>query len=127
MKSNVKSSRYLKVPPSQRRSYWSVICAASLTCGMIAEAQTNNPPATNSVTTNVMTLRETTVIGQLDKSRSQIMPDLGATYHTGSLDDLKKALGFQAKTLADGKTQSPQEQIRSSFRAFSCGPATGWL
>jgi len=49
----------------------------------------------------------------------------------GGYDTLKKALAFQAKTLPDGKTQSPQEQLRqevmtSGLRGrggagFSCG------
>src|SRR6201985_2661052 len=58
-------------------------------------------------------------------------PDIDCYMRHGGYNDLKKALGFQAKTLADGKTQSPQEQIRqevmtSGLRGrggagFSCG------
>ena len=58
-------------------------------------------------------------------------PDIECYLRQGGYETLKKALAFQAKTLADGKTQTPQEQIRqevmtSGLRGrggagFSCG------
>src|ERR1017187_502330 len=58
-------------------------------------------------------------------------PDIECYLRHGGYDTLKKALAFQAKALADGKTQSPQEQLRqevmtSGLRGrggagFSCG------
>jgi len=39
-------------------------------------------------------------------------PDIECYLRHGGYDVLKRALAFQAKTLADGKTQSPQEQLR---------------
>ncbi|HTL74403.1 MAG TPA: NADH-quinone oxidoreductase subunit F, partial [bacterium] len=58
-------------------------------------------------------------------------PDIECYLRHGGYDTLKKALAFQAKTLADGKTQTPQEQLRqevmtSGLRGrggagFSCG------
>src|SRR5262245_46037250 len=58
-------------------------------------------------------------------------PDIECYMRHGGYNDLKKALAFQTKTLADGKTQSPQEQLRqevmtSGLRGrggagFSCG------
>ncbi|HEX7651985.1 MAG TPA: NADH-quinone oxidoreductase subunit F, partial [Verrucomicrobiae bacterium] len=58
-------------------------------------------------------------------------PDIECYLRHGGYNDLKKALAIQVKTLADGKTQTPQEQIRqdvltSGLRGrggagFSCG------
>ncbi len=58
-------------------------------------------------------------------------PDIECYLRHGGYEVLKKALAFQPKTLADGKMQSPQEQIRqevmtSGLRGrggagFSCG------
>src|ERR1700743_3644659 len=58
-------------------------------------------------------------------------PDIDCYMRHGGYNDPKKALDCQAKTLADAKTQSPQEQIRqevmtSGLRGrggagFSCG------
>jgi len=58
-------------------------------------------------------------------------PDLDCYLRHGGYEVLKKALALQPKTLSDGKTQSPQEQIRqevmtSGLRGrggagFSCG------
>jgi outer membrane receptor protein involved in Fe transport len=86
-----------------------VILLASAMCGGAATAQTNNPPArtnpppagtnsppaqTNSppvvapakpggeISTNVVTLAPTTVVGRLNTARNQIVPDLGATTYT---------------------------------------------
>ena len=58
-------------------------------------------------------------------------PDIECYLRNFGYTELRKALAMQAKTLADGKTQSPQEQIRqevmtSGLRGrggagFSCG------
>src|SRR3974390_2340229 len=58
-------------------------------------------------------------------------PDIECYLRHGGYNDLKKALAFQPKTLADGKTQSPQEFIRNEVMisglrgrggaGFSCG------
>jgi NADH-quinone oxidoreductase subunit F len=58
-------------------------------------------------------------------------PDLECCLRNGGYESLKKALAIQPKTLADGKVQSPQEQVRqevmvSGLRGrggagFSCG------
>jgi len=52
----------------------------SLVCGSRARAQTNAPAA--SASTNVTTLNTVTVVGHLNESRSQILPNLGATAYT---------------------------------------------
>jgi hypothetical protein len=76
------------------RVYRAVILLVSAVCGGVATAQTNNPPAqTNSppaapaspaseISTNVVKLAPTTVVGRLDAARNQIVPDLGATTYT---------------------------------------------
>ena len=76
------------------RVYRAVILLVSAACGAAATAQTNNPPAqTNSppvapsspgsgLSTNVVKLAPTTVVGRLDAARNQILPDLGATTYT---------------------------------------------
>ncbi|MGO8678940.1 MAG: TonB-dependent receptor domain-containing protein [Limisphaerales bacterium] len=75
-----------------------VILLVSAGCGAAATAQTNSPPVqtnkpppqTNNppaaaespgggVSTNVVKLAPTTVVGRLDAARNQIVPDLGAT------------------------------------------------
>ena len=58
-------------------------------------------------------------------------PDIECYLRHGGYDTLKKALALQPKTLPNGKTQSPQEQIRHEVSAsglrgrggagFSCG------
>src|SRR5882757_10063686 len=77
----------VKISVNNQRSYWIAICLASLACGGGAMAQTNNPstiaaPAGSASSTNVTKLQEMTVFGQLEAGRNQIMPDLGATTHT---------------------------------------------
>ncbi len=72
------------VHPLNQRAYWAAICATVLTCGSVASAQTNSPPAATAppgsgTSTNATRLEDVTVIGRLDQARSQIMPDLGAT------------------------------------------------
>jgi hypothetical protein len=76
------------------RVYRAVILLVSAACGAAATAQTNNPPAqTNSppvapaspgsgISTNIVKLAPTTVVGRLDAARNQIVPDLGATTYT---------------------------------------------
>ncbi|MGO9199959.1 MAG: TonB-dependent receptor [Limisphaerales bacterium] len=76
------------------RVYRAVILLVSAVCGGAATAQTNAPPAqTNNppvapaspgsgISTNVVKLAPTTVVGRLDAARNQIVPDLGATTYT---------------------------------------------
>jgi hypothetical protein len=76
------------------RRYWSVISWVALSCGGTALGQsfigTGTGPAVNTSTnevssgstTNVTNLGTVTVIGKLDKARSNILPDLGATAYT---------------------------------------------
>ena len=79
---------------ANQRAYWTAIWLVSLACGSVATAQTNTPTATtnapvSATSTNVTKLQETTVVGQLDVARNQIMPDLGATVHTVSKDQIQ--------------------------------------
>jgi outer membrane receptor protein involved in Fe transport len=89
-----------------RRVYLAVISLAALSCGGTALAQTNNVSATNAVasgsSTNVTDLGNITVIGQLDQARDQIQPDLGATAHTFSKE--------QIETLSQG-ANAPFNQV----------------
>ncbi|HEY1661882.1 MAG TPA: TonB-dependent receptor [Verrucomicrobiae bacterium] len=65
--------------------YWPVISFVALSCGGTVLAQTN--AATNSIaetSTNVASLGNITVVGQLNQARSQIVPGLGATVYTMS-------------------------------------------
>src|ERR1700733_8519125 len=58
-------------------------------------------------------------------------PELDSYLRVGGYEILKKALAMQPKALPDGKTQSPQEQIRDEVKmsglrgrggaGFSCG------
>ena len=72
----------------RKKLYWAVISSVALSCGGTALAQTNNVAAsgagTSGSSTNVTQLGNITVIGQLDKARDTIIPDLGATAHTFS-------------------------------------------
>ncbi len=76
-----------------RRLYWSVISVAALSCGGTTLAQTNNVAATNAgasgSSTNVTQLGNITVVGKLDKARDTIIPDLGATAHTFSKEQIE--------------------------------------
>ena len=89
-----------------RRVYWSVISLVALSCGGTALGQTAGGVATNNVgantstgastnvvntgsSTNVTDLGNVTVIGKLDKARSNIMPDLGATAYTHTADQIE--------------------------------------
>ncbi|HWY29672.1 MAG TPA: hypothetical protein VNX46_02895, partial [Candidatus Acidoferrum sp.] len=79
------------------RLYWSVISLVALSCGGTALGQTNSAAApdtaTNGLTTgsstNVTDLGNVTVIGQLDRARNQILPDLGATAYTIDKDAIE--------------------------------------
>jgi outer membrane receptor protein involved in Fe transport len=71
-----------------RRVYLSVISLAALSCGGTAWAQTNTVDGTAG-STNVTQLQNVTVIGQLDKARSQILPNLGATAYTHTADQIQ--------------------------------------
>jgi len=77
-----------------RNLYWSVISLVALSCVSTAVGQSfiglANGPAVNTSTngintgssTNVTDLGNVTVMGKLDKARSNILPDLGATAYT---------------------------------------------
>ncbi|HKW28875.1 MAG TPA: TonB-dependent receptor [Verrucomicrobiae bacterium] len=73
--------------------YFAVISLAALSCGETALAQTNNVAATNAdasgSSTNVTQLGNITVVGKLDKARDTIIPDLGATAHVFSKEQIE--------------------------------------
>ena len=71
-----------------RRTYLSVISLVALSCGGTVSAQTNVVAAPGS-STNVTDLGKITVIGQLDRARSQILPNLGATAYTHTQDQIQ--------------------------------------
>src|SRR5208283_4258301 len=77
----------------RRKIYWAVISVAALSCGGTALAQTNNVAATNAVasatSTNVTQLGNITVIGKLNQARDQIIPNLGATAHSFSAEQIQ--------------------------------------
>jgi outer membrane receptor protein involved in Fe transport len=77
----------------RRKIYWAVISAVALSCGGTALAQTNDVIATNSPAsggpTNVTQLGNITVVGRLDQARDQIIPNLGATVHTFSKEQIE--------------------------------------
>jgi len=85
-----------------RRVYWSVISLVALSCGGTALGQSSigtgvNGAAVNTSTngvssgstTNVTNLGTVTVIGRLDKARSNILPDLGATAYMHTADQIE--------------------------------------
>jgi len=77
----------------RRKNYCAVISAVALSCGGTALAQTNNvpvasPPASGG-STNITQLGNITVVGKLDQARDQIIPDLGATAHTFSKEQIE--------------------------------------
>ena len=73
--------------------YWAVISSVALSGGGTAWAQTNAVSAANAGvsdnSTNVANLGNITVIGKLDKARDQIIPDLGATAHTFTKEQIQ--------------------------------------
>jgi outer membrane receptor protein involved in Fe transport len=73
--------------------YWTVISIVALCCGGTALAQTNGVPMTGSPasgdSTNVTQLGNVTVVGKLDRARDQIIPDLGATAHAFSKEQIE--------------------------------------
>jgi outer membrane receptor protein involved in Fe transport len=73
--------------------YWAVISSVALSCGGTALAQTNDVAAANAgasgSSTNVTQLGNITVVGKLDKARDTIIPDLGATAHTFSKEQIE--------------------------------------
>jgi len=89
-----------------RRVYLAVISSVALSCGGTALSQTNTVPAANVVaadsSTNVTQLGNITVVGKLDKARDQIIPDLGATAHAFSQE--------QIETLSQG-ANAPFNQV----------------
>ena len=76
-----------------RRVYLAVISSAALSCGGTALSQTNTVPAAKVVaadsSTNVTQLGNITVVGKLDKARDQIIPNLGATAHAFSQEQIE--------------------------------------
>jgi outer membrane receptor protein involved in Fe transport len=90
----------------RRKLYWAAISSVALSCGGTALAQTNNVTAANADTsgssTNVTQLGNITVVGKLDQARNQIIPDLGATAHAFSQD--------QIETLSQG-ANAPFNQV----------------
>ena len=73
--------------------YWAVISSVALSGGGTAWAQTNAVSPANAGesdnSTNVANLGNITVIGKLDKARDQIIPDLGATAHTFTKEQIQ--------------------------------------
>ena len=73
--------------------YRSVISSVALSGGGTALAQTNTVAAATAIkpgsSTNVTQLGNVTVIGRLDKARDQIIPDLGATAHTFTKEQIQ--------------------------------------
>jgi len=75
--------------------YWSVISLVALSCGGAALAQSNTnsvataPTNATGNSTNVTDLGKITVVGQLDKARSQILPNLGATAYTHTAESIQ--------------------------------------
>ncbi len=85
-----------------RRVYWSVISLVALSCGGTALGQssigtrvngatvnTSTNGVSSGSTTNVTNLGTVTVIGRLDKARSNILPDLGATAYMHTADQIE--------------------------------------
>jgi outer membrane receptor protein involved in Fe transport len=73
--------------------YWAVISMVALSGGGTALAQTNmvlaaKPDASGNAT-NVTQLGNITVIGRLNQARDQIIPDLGATAHTFTKEQIQ--------------------------------------
>ena len=75
------------------RFYWAVISSVALSGGGTTLAQTNVVSAANAgetgSSTNVANLGNITVIGRLDQARNQIIPDLGATAHTFTQEQIQ--------------------------------------
>ncbi len=75
------------------RVYWAVISLVALSCGGTALAQTNMMSAAKAdeagSSTNVTNLGNITVIGRLNQARDQIIPDLGATAHTFTKEQIQ--------------------------------------
>ena len=92
---------YAEKKHENRRVYLAVISSVALSCGGTALAQTNNVAGANGVSpggstnvvssgsaTNVTQLGNVTVVGKLDQTRNQIVPDLGATAYTIDKDQI---------------------------------------
>jgi len=82
----------MKISETQKKRngsiYWAVISLVALSCGSRVLAQTNNAGVAGS-STNVTQLGNMTIIGKLDQGRDQIIPDLGATAHTFTQEQLQ--------------------------------------
>ena len=72
--------------------YWAAISSVALACGGTALAQTNTVSAARTdepgSSTNVTQLGNITVVSQMDRARDQIIPDLGATTHFFSQEQI---------------------------------------
>jgi outer membrane receptor protein involved in Fe transport len=94
LEKNMKSiKQFTEKKNRNHRLYFAVISLAALSCGGTAMAQTNNVAATNAdasgSSTNVTQLGNITVVGKLDKARDTIIPDLGATAHVFSKEQIE--------------------------------------
>jgi outer membrane receptor protein involved in Fe transport len=73
--------------------YWAVISSVALSGGGTVWAQTNMVSAAKAdesgSSTNITNLGNITVVGKLDQARDQIIPDLGATAHTFSKEQIQ--------------------------------------
>ena len=91
--------KFIAAKKLNRKNYWSVISLFALSCGGTAFAQTNTNRVTvpkadaTGATTNVTQLGNVTVIGQLVKARSSIVPYLGATAYTHTQDQIASQSG----------------------------------
>jgi outer membrane receptor protein involved in Fe transport len=72
----------------KRSLYWSVISLVAMSADGKVWAQSTNVVSSGS-STNVTDLGKITVIEQLDKARSQILPNLGATAYTHTQDQIE--------------------------------------
>ncbi|MGH7992042.1 MAG: TonB-dependent receptor [Limisphaerales bacterium] len=82
-----------KIKRRKSRVYWAVISSVALSIGGTALAQTNDVSAAKAdesgSSTNITQLGNITVVGRLDQARNQIIPDLGATAHTFSKEQIQ--------------------------------------
>jgi outer membrane receptor protein involved in Fe transport len=97
---NYQQSVRLKIPFPKQHAYWAAIGLASMACGSLASAQTTNTPTapapvssspTNAISgsaTNVTQLQETTVVGRISQSRTQVSKELGGMVYVQNADQI---------------------------------------
>jgi len=94
----MKFSEVQKQKNQNCRYYWAVISVVALSCGSRVLAQSSDTKTANVSTnavmaggssTNATELGNYTVIGRLDQGRDQIIPNLGATAHTFSSQQIQ--------------------------------------